>query len=189
MEPEATADAKDTPSLSYATAYFVLPRYIEEEPAKVLDLLGRGGPAGAAFFFTMACFMRGLKPDPAALAGLSVRSGELDAGRRYHLIRYPVPPPVRVSEDGFEDMEKMLASLENMVLAPYFSAVIEDRGRLSYYILGQSPDGGTTLRSVSGSVNANLGRGCAAEPEAFVALLRSRVPSAGSEKRWWQFWK
>jgi hypothetical protein len=69
------------------------------------------------------------------------------------------------------------AGFGSHVLAPYFSAVIEDRNtrEAQCFVLGQSPDALTTLRLVTPTMNANLGRGCEPELEAFLELHRQRL--------------
>ena len=68
-------------------------------------------------------------------------------------------------------------AMKDFVLAPYFSAMLVENegGQVRYFILGQSPDGHTTLRGVTLNMNANLGRGCEPELKAFLDLLQDRV--------------
>ena len=85
----------------------------------------------------------------------------------------PTPPPVSIDLSN----EDILEALEGVVLAPYFSAILKGKttDEVKYFILGQSPDGYTTLRATDGGVNANLGRGSDPEPNAFLELLRHRL--------------
>lgn len=65
-----------------------------------------------------------------------------------------------------------------IILAPYFSSELRDRGgKVSYYILGQSPmGGGTTLRCVTAEgANCNLGPGPDPTIDLFHAELSLKV--------------
>jgi len=82
----------------------------------------------------------------------------------------PLPTPVKISKPEFIPMNH---PDRKFVLAPHFSAVVRnpDNKSLDYYILGQAPLGGTTLRQVNEISNANLGPGCEPEIGEFIKLL------------------
>ena len=162
----------ETPQVCYAMAYFLLPQYISERPDSLLQNLKMGPKAGAAFFYVMTCQINEQEPRDDVIQALSLSTGELSDSTNFYIISYPIPPHVDIT--NLSDAEAMMA-MENIVLAPYFSAVLEQKEtqKLSYFILGQSPDGFTTLRTVDGSTNANLGRGCEPQLEAFIKLLQS----------------
>jgi len=90
--------------------------------------------------------------------------GRLSPNQEYFVIEYPSPQPLRL-DTGMP------------VLAPYFSAVIvnETNGPPAYFVLGQAPTGGTTLRTLEDGVNANMGSGCEPTLDALLQLLRSIV--------------
>jgi hypothetical protein len=59
-------------------------------------------------------------------------------------------------------------------------------GECQYFVPGQAPNGGTTLRRVSPVSNANLGQGCEPELNTFLQLLRERksiLPAPADRKR------
>jgi len=146
-------------------------------------------------------------PDQDEVAAVTGHSGTLDGALRYHVVQFPAFPTVDLSNLSL-DPAVLDRAAKRFVLAPYFSAIVySDGGIAHYFVLGQSPAAGTTLREVTPEMNANLGPGCEPEPEAFLSLLRDRLraapqglrPVAGimlkpphqapPAKRWWQFWK
>lgn len=167
-------ETSETPQICYAMAYFLLPRYCSERRESLLQNLRMGPKAGAAFFYVMTCKLSELEPREDVVHSLSVDIGKLDDATNFYIITYPTPPNVDISQLPEADI---MQAVQQLVLAPYFSAVIENTqtDKLSYYILGQSPDGGTTLRTVEGTINANLGPGCEPSLSSFVQLLRDRV--------------
>ena len=166
-------EESETPQLCYAMAYFVLPQYLEKQPERFLELLTSGPTTGAAFSYVMTCTLNEVEPRQEVARSLKVHSGQLTDTSKYHVIQYPVPPAVNISDIPEKDA---MAALENVVLAPYFSAFIENvngqANEMTNYILGQSLDGRTTLRSVDGNMNVNHGRGCEPVLDDFIDLLR-----------------
>lgn len=72
-----------------------------------------------------------------------------------------------------------------MVLAPFYSAIVRmpARAGFTYFILGQRPYGGTTLRTIEpGGVHANLGEGPEPSLAAFLAALEERI-TGGQARR------
>lgn len=178
----------DRATLCYATAYFVLPHYVFGEPQRVLKDFAERPDYSAKFFYVMACQVRDWEPSPDDLRQITAHSGMLNDDRSYHIIEYPPFPPVDItgrsgasgapSADSFKAVRD---AMRNVVLAPYFSAIIYgEQGIEHYLVLGQSPDGATTLRRVTPRINANLGRGCAPSLAAFVSLLRTTLSPGGS---------
>jgi hypothetical protein len=151
-------------------AYFLLPQYVFENTEAVLKALAGDETPGAGFYYVMTCAANGKEPRPELIRSFPVHCGTLDDHRRYTVVQYPSPPPVGVSA-----FDQAMAALENVVLAPYFSAIIEntDSKEIHYFILGQSPVGSTTLRGVRPGMNANLGEGCEPELDQFIELLRN----------------
>ncbi len=167
-------EASETPHICYAMAYFLLPMYCAERPDALLQNLRAGPRAGAVYFYLRTCQIKEIGPRDEVVPFLSVSTGKLDDTTTYHIITYPTPPPI----DLFKiPADKLSDRLQEFVLAPYFSAVLEksETHEIAYFILGQSPDGFTTLRTVTGTVNANLGPGCEPKLESFVELLRART--------------
>jgi hypothetical protein len=169
--PESPKDFPITlPQLAYDVAYFVLPLYAHKQPQKIIDLCTTQPRAAGPFFYVMACVQRKVEPVKADAERFSWHHGDLDAQRRYYALEFPPPPPVDLS-----DLPPEAIMEARVVLAPYFAAVLLDHASnpLGYYILGQAPlGGGTTLRSVTLEVNANLGPGPAPRLELFLERLR-----------------
>jgi hypothetical protein len=185
----------------YEMAYFVLPQYVFKEREKFIERISQGN-SGAAFYYVLTCTMGKTEPNPEAARAFVVKTGALDGQHDYHLIRYPVPPAIDLMEIP---QDQLISALKTVVLAPYFSVLVKNKTTddAHYFVLGQSPDGGTTLREVTLEFNANLGKGSEPNEEALLALLQSsrhRQPIAGvatprralgkeASKKWWQFWK
>lgn len=168
----APHEKRDTPQLCYTMAYFILPQYAADRPRRLIDMLSMGPRAGAAFFYAMTCQLENLEPRDDVVRLLAVHEGGLADARKYHIIEYPTPTAVDITT--LPD-DEILDAIQNIVLAPHFSAIIHsaEDNSFKYFVLGQSTDGGTTLRSVADGVNANLGPGCEPSVESFVALLEN----------------
>jgi hypothetical protein len=158
-------------------AYFVLPRYVASGAAAFIENLARTPTLGAGFYYAMACQMNRKEPDTKLLRSFPVHLGDLDEHHQYCIVEYPKQPAVDLMELS---VEEMLALGNKVVFAPYFSAIILSKQSkvARYFILGQSPDGHTTLRSVTPEMNANHGSGCEPVLEEFVSLLRERLAGA-----------
>ncbi|WP_372364976.1 hypothetical protein [Candidatus Uabimicrobium sp. HlEnr_7] len=159
----------------YTMAYYILPPYIFNEKEKVLTEL-KIGRLGAMFFYTLTCMQANDEPTPEAMNALAVDAGSFE-NHDYYVITYPTPPPVNM----MNSVEELFDSKERSVLAPYFSAVIQEKEskKMRYFILGQSPHGMTTFRSVTidaeGMCNANLGPGCLPELPLFLEMLDNHL--------------
>ena len=165
---------EDMPSICYAMAYFVLPRYAFQETERIVTELTQNPEAAAAFYYILTCKMDEKEPRDELVRSFAVHTGVLNDDFNYTILGYPTKSSVNVADLPDDDI---LDALEGVVLAPYFSAILNnpDTGEVKYFVLGQSPDGHTTLRAVTEGMNANLGRGCEPEISAFVALLRERI--------------
>lgn len=155
----------------YTMAYFVLPRYVFDDPERLISELTENG-LRAGMLYMMACGMNGREPQMDLLRSFPVHAGDLGGDTRYCVVEFPTPPHVNLSD---MTMEEVMASADAVVLAPYFAAVVtRPQSPPRYFVLGQSPDGFTTLRRVTQNSNANLGPGCEPELIAFVELLREQ---------------
>jgi hypothetical protein len=197
------SETHDRAQCCYTTAYRVLPGYAFERPEKLQSHFSRDPDYAAKFFYVIGCTMEDREPDAEEVRAIKGYSGPLNERLKYHLVEFPKFPPVNVSH--LPDAE-LFKAMQGVVLAPYFSAIVyaEAAKVEHYFVLGQSPDGLTTFRTVTPEMNANLGRGCAPDRAAFVALLADRLrPGAGPlepiagvrlksappRKKWWQFWR
>ncbi len=175
-----TAEQNRRAAVAYAAAYFVVPRYAFEETERFTSDFLKSPDLAAKFFYVMAAQMRNEEPDPGDAARVGGATGLLDDRHDYYLIAYPTFPAVDLLADfdaGREPNAGLPEEAGPYVLAPYFSAAVIERQTqaVSYFVLGQSPDARTTLRSVTLTTNANLGPGCIPDREAFLALLRERM--------------
>jgi hypothetical protein len=168
---KASSDTPDTAQNCYTMAYFVLPQYVSSEAATFIEKLAGSPALGAGFYYVLACRMNGMEPDMELLRSFPVHLGDIDEANRFCIIEYPTPPSVDLSALSLGQMFELG---DNVVLAPYFSAFVLNKqtNDARYYVLGQSPDGFTTLRGVTPTLNANLGPGCEPELKEFIALLR-----------------
>jgi hypothetical protein len=189
----------------YTTAYFVLPQYAFNDPARLLAEFGKDPDYAARFFYVMACQAASRSPQREEVAAITGHTGRLNDEFNYSIVQFPAFPPVNLTD---LPPDKLMAAMERVVLAPYFAAVLTtSEGAVAhYFVLGQSPNGGTTLREVTPKMNANLGPGCQPRLGDFIASLAGRLrpgatpspPIAGIRlderpaappKRWWQFWR
>jgi hypothetical protein len=122
---------------------------------------------GCAYY--LAAQLRGIEPLHKVYHSFQCLTGELTDALRFHLIQYPTPPDVKYFP-AFD------------VLPPYFSAIVTSPDRIvrGYFILGQAPESGTTLRTVTpDGANRRVGvYSPYSNPNAFefIGLLRS-MPS------------
>lgn len=155
--------AEDFALISYTIAYRSLPRLLArpvvagfekwlEDPDAVRDSLYRVG-----------CIMAQRTMQVGQSQRILAHVGVLGARHEYFIFEYPKPP-------GYAP------EMGNRLLAPYFSAVIRDTGdgKCEYYVLGQSPDGGTTIRSVQEDEHTLVGGGVEPTLECWIAHLRHK---------------
>ena len=167
-----TADENNRAQVAYDMAYFVLPPRAHNDIKELRADFEDSPDLGALSYYAQAAKARGVVPDAEDVRALRGHTGELDDCDLI-VVEYPRFPAVdllaRLSDGAPLD--------GSYVLAPYFSAVVIDRGsdEVRCFVLGQSPDARTTLRLVSPEMNANLGDGCEPEMDAFLKLLQLRV--------------
>jgi hypothetical protein len=164
------------PQLCYDVAYFILPHYAHNDPAKVAELCLTTPTAAGPFFYTMACLGRKVEPVPEDGRRFRWHHGRLTEGHEYFALEYPTPPPVDLSDVPLDQLVN-----RPVVLAPHFSVIVRGAGgEGSYFVLGQAPmGGGTTLREVSPGINANLGPGPEPTLTAFLDAARERLAARG----------
>lgn len=168
-----TAEQNRGAQIAYDTAYFVLPHRAHADLKELVADFADSPDQAALFYFRLSAKARAVEPSTEDLRALRGHTGRLDAARDYLIVEYPKFPAV----DLLANESERLPLVSGYVLAPYFSAVIYNRDLydVMYFVLGQSPDAQTTLRTVSPALNANLGRGCEPELGAFLELLRART--------------
>lgn len=168
--------------ISYQAAYSLLPYHLFADPMSGnREFLNQAPRAAGIKHLVGVCLMANFEPDEPLMnrfAETQGHSGELCEGVQYRIIEYPKPDPIDLDMDELDKLppEDIMKEMESVILAPYFSVVLlsGDSQVAGYLILGQSPDGGTTLRRVEESVNANLGPGCEPRLEPLLTLLRAR---------------
>lgn len=155
---------EDTPAVCWAMAYSLFPELVES--GRLVRDLERRRLTSTPYYYVLACTARGHGPREELLRAFRVHTGRMGPRHRWWAIEFPAPPP------------------PGEVLAPWFSAVVEETssGARSYFVLGQSPDGGTTLRRVTTGTNANLGPGGPADLQSFLSLIRKRWTRVTSEE-------
>ena len=166
-----TAEQNRGAQVAYAMAYFVLPLRAHNELTELRSEFEESPDVAALHYFCKAAKGRGVVPRAEDAKAIRAHTGWLASETEYIVIEYPRYPAV----DLLAALPDEVPSIgPGHVLAPYFSAVVIDRGSRTAkcFVLGQSPDAGTTLRLVSPEMNANLGPGCEPELEAFMKLLR-----------------
>lgn len=163
--------------VSYRIAYHVLPAQAYKEFTAFLDAWRTIAPPIGFMLCEYGCSMWKVRPTPEFATAFKTHEGRLHSGCDYYVLQFPpAPSPAQMPHGNL--IEIMTKSPEKMpVLAPHFAAIVEDRssGRNAYYVLGQSPSGGTTFRTVTADgANANLGPGPEPTMAAFVQHLAKR---------------
>jgi len=101
-----------------------------------------------------------------------------------YVLRYPSPRAIPADFLDLPENELLekVASGQGMTLAPHFSCVMHEphSGKKAVYNLGQSFDGGTTLRQVTPEMNANLGPGPVPNLDAFLEAVNQLGTDGGS---------
>ncbi|QJW97412.1 hypothetical protein [Frigoriglobus tundricola] len=168
-----TAAENTGAQIAYDVAYSVLPRRAHADAPGLRAEFGESPDGRAQFYFAEAAKGRRKQPRAELVSAVRGHTGRLDGKRDYIVIQFPLFPAV----DLLADPSGGPAPPGGYVLAPYFLAVVIDRGsnEVRCFVLGQSPDARTTLRRVSPDKNVNLGRGCEPNLEDFLALLRQYV--------------
>ena len=184
--PKPNGGYPDLPRICYAAAYRVLPNLAFSEGKGVLEQWDNDPPKACELIYALACSQSllmmtmlnhatgKLTANPADSRKLRMHIGQLDASRRYYIVEYPPAPPF----DPASLTPERLTAAGPPVLAPHFSAVIRNvtSGEIGCYVLGQSPGGGTTFRSVSaGGINSNCGPGPEPKLESWLQHLKGRA--------------
>ena len=167
--------AVDLTFLSYDTAYRFLPNFAHREFDEFLSFWQTPSlPIGYLLSRSVRPKENSQSPrnqDPA----FRTMDGQLTMSCNYYLILFPYPPPY--VDLGQDQIDRLLSSGKRPpVLAPFFAAILDDRStkQRSLYILGQSPTGGTTLRSVTADgCNNNHGTGPEPTITAFLERLKT----------------
>jgi len=165
--PPPPPPPKSLPQLCHGMAYSFLPPLVFADDSPVIGYFTTHGNATGTYLYTLVCQSQHIVPAPDHADQFRSHTGNLSDGTAYYVVEYPVPPPVN-------------PDLMKAVLAPYFSAILHslEAGETYYFILGQGPRGGTTLRKLTmDGTNWNLGHGPAPELNAFLkALEKTKVP-------------
>ena len=156
----------DFPKFCYSTAYFVLPRLLFTDPARIIGCFTENEYPPGPYLFALSAIYQKLQGSREQILSFQTHTGVLPNALKYCILEYPTPPPFDLNQPG-------------AVLSPYFSAIIfrQVDADVAYFTLGQRPvGGGTTLRRVipDGS-NANLGPGSPPQLDAFLKLLNERT--------------
>jgi hypothetical protein len=168
-KPESRPDKNDLYQICYRVAYYMYPALLYSDPQKMREIFTKYGDAAGAYFYVLLCKQEGIEPDEEHAKRFRPYTGQLANGTDYVLLEYPTPPPVN-------------PDLMKAALAPHFSIILYPRAseNVAYYILGQRPFGGTTLRTVTkDGMNANLGEGCEPDRDTFLAFLTDKLSNRG----------
>ena len=169
--------------ISYGAAYSLLPHYLyADEVGGTLKLFIDAPRVAGIKLLVGASILAEYEPDEQMMNRFSEtkgHSGQLSPGIQYRIVEYPPPASADLGDLGQLDElppEQLMQKLSSVVLAPYFSILLlnNDLKLLEYLILGQSPNGETTLRLVEQDAHSNLGPGCVPELEALLAFLKQR---------------
>jgi hypothetical protein len=156
--------------LSYNIAYSIFPNYAYGQLSSLMDIVRTSPDSANALFYQIACKSEKIRPDPAHAARYKWHPPTKLGARTVLVLEYPEPEPVDMSGKSFVEVRN---SVGTWVLAPYFSAVVQDpaSGRVDYFVLGQtSKGGGTIMRTVDAEwLNTNLGPGPAPTLDNFLA--------------------
>jgi len=154
------ATAEDLARVSYGLAYLVLPDMVHRS----FDDFLRSWRDRVPFGFMLCdfgCSKEKVRTTIEQKAAFRTQEGQLSPTCDCYLVEFPTPPPFSLLSES-ELQSVIAAGRRPPVLAPYFAAALHDRvaGRRYYYVLGQSPSGGTTFRTVTADgANCNLGPG------------------------------
>jgi hypothetical protein len=110
--------------------------------------------------------------------------GELKPGLNYYLMEFPKPPP-QTEQPNRQDVVDLLSQGKKLspeavpVLGPFFAVACHNTqtNEIHFYILGQSPKEGTTLRVAleNGKGHANCGPGPEPSPSSFLQAVADRL--------------
>jgi hypothetical protein len=152
------------PQVCYGLAYYLLPQTLFSDLDKTLGYFSSTRFPPGAYLYAMACSYQKATPQREDALLFHTHSGSLTNASSYYVVEYPIPPPFDISNS-------------DAVLAPLFSAIVhyQSTNEVAYYVLGQGPLGGTTLRAVQrDGTNANLGKGPNPVLNDFLGALRGK---------------
>jgi hypothetical protein len=172
----------DLARLSYNLTYRVLPKLVHSRWSEFLDLWNGSIP------FPYYLAIKGASDQVMRLSGEQLQEfkyyqGELKAGLIYYLIEFPTPPP-QTGERSLDAVAAQLAQGKKLsresvpVLGPFFAVACYNTNthEVHFYILGQSPGGGTTLRiALQDGAHANCGPGPEPSPNSFLQAVADRL--------------
>lgn len=168
-----TPEENKRAAISYEAAYQVVRRCALDDPDRFESAFVRSPDLAAIEYYTRAAGNLGQLPgqdDLRLVRGHIFGLEDHDAW----VIQYP-----RFEAENLLGRKEPCSSdfFSSHVLAPYFSAALVRRGkrRPVYYVLGQAPDGCTTLRRITRTTNVNCGRGCEPELAEFIEMLSRRA--------------
>lgn len=169
------------PQTCYDIAYFILPRLMFSELDRIKMLFLEYPHDAGKFLYSAACQARRIEPNLDTAPQFHCHHRTFDDSREFFVLEYPAPPTADIEEPDpvavLTDSQVFLSSVKQIgVLAPFFSAILcRDSVDAEYYILGQAPYDGTTLRSLDRDGN-NRNRGPGPEPtlDAFIDAIRER---------------
>ena len=169
--------------LSYTYCYQALPRTLFATPKELISALQRD-PAAALQAHISTFLQDYVRAMPAAAPQIpkdfssmfAAQVRQIDPNLTIALISYPPPPSSLVELQPGKP-----------ILAPHFTAIAFNPSspeKFHCFVLGQSPTGGTTLRSVSGeNSHGNCGTGCKPSAEDFLTMV-SLIEREGVQAAW-----
>lgn len=173
------ATPEELAQVCYGLAYYVLPNFAHREFDQFLRIWRTPFPPLGTMLCEFACSKQNLRSTPEQAAAFKMQDGQLTSSCDYYLVQFPSPPPFAGID--FDNLESVLSSGGRPpVLAPFFAAVLDNRasGHRRFYVLGQSPTGGTTFRSVTAD-GSNCNHGPGPEPTSFAFLERLKQETVG----------
>ncbi len=167
-----TAEQNRDAQIAAHMAHRKLPLRVFPDVVEVLSDFESAPELAVLSYFREAATSCVLEPTADALKALRVHLGEVRHCDCL-VIEYPRFPVC----DLFTTEPDLPPGSGGYVLAPYFSAILRDRlsDEPRYFVLGQSPDGGTRLREWSETLKADLGPGCEPTLAAFLEMLKARL--------------
>jgi hypothetical protein len=178
----ATLSRVELARLSYNLTYKVLPKLVHSRWSEFMDLWN--GSIPFPYYFAIKGASDQLKRlSSEQLQEFKYYQGDLKADLKYYLIEFPAPPP-QTGEPTLEKVAVQLAQGKKLspesvpVLGPYFAVACHNAqtSEVHFYILGQSPSGGTTLRiALEGGAHANCGPGPEPAPNTFLQAVADRL--------------
>ena len=164
------------PQTCYDIAYFVLPQFVFGDLERVTDLSTNSSEHVGSFWYLIACKAREIQPDKNVAQKFKCHCGSFDDSRKYVIFEYPT-----LTNDSDRSACTSRRPGNLLVLAPYYSAVLFGQSRTTdYYVLGEAPFSGTTLRRIlPEGANCNLGPGPTPTVHNFLDAIREREASFG----------